>query len=228
MVRNAAKSIVYLFARFQLTQPRRADEMEACFGEQSSMRFILAVCVVLFWEPTYASTFLLSVDESYVVTGNFPVYPDGSEAFTHATVTLVETQSLPVVNPYNFFDPNAQQSGYDAVFSVASPDGNFGFLETCASNVGGPCYSVTGQTPQPLNVSVGANDPGLNLFDTFRSYNYALPSNADLSPYFAFEVTLPDGFSIAAIPEISTWAMLLIGFAGIGFAGWRKSLPALA
>ena len=33
---------------------------------------------------------------------------------------------------------------------------------------------------------------------------------------------------IAAVPEPSTWAMLLIGFAGIGFAGWRKSRPALA
>jgi hypothetical protein len=34
-------------------------------------------------------------------------------------------------------------------------------------------------------------------------------------------VGLPDGFSIAGIPEPSTWAMLLIGFAGIGFASRR-------
>jgi hypothetical protein len=26
-----------------------------------------------------------------------------------------------------------------------------------------------------------------------------------------------------AIPEISTWAMLLLGFAGLGYAGYRKS-----
>jgi hypothetical protein len=25
------------------------------------------------------------------------------------------------------------------------------------------------------------------------------------------------------VPEPSTWAMLLIGFAGIGFAGWRRA-----
>jgi hypothetical protein len=30
------------------------------------------------------------------------------------------------------------------------------------------------------------------------------------------EATLPDGFSVAAVPELSTWAMLLIGFAGLG------------
>jgi hypothetical protein len=25
------------------------------------------------------------------------------------------------------------------------------------------------------------------------------------------------------VPEPSTWAMLLIGFAGLGFAGWRRA-----
>jgi PEP-CTERM motif len=29
--------------------------------------------------------------------------------------------------------------------------------------------------------------------------------------------------SVDAVPEPSTWAMLLIGFAGIGFAGWRRA-----
>ena len=27
----------------------------------------------------------------------------------------------------------------------------------------------------------------------------------------------------SAVPEPSTWAMLLIGFAGLGFAGYRKA-----
>jgi hypothetical protein len=31
----------------------------------------------------------------------------------------------------------------------------------------------------------------------------------------------PGGAS--AVPEPSTWAMLLIGFAGLGYAGWRRS-----
>lgn len=41
-------------------------------------------------------------------------------------------------------------------------------------------------------------------------------------------LVLPDGLSIAgedpiaAVPEPSTWAMLLIGFAGVGFAAYRK------
>jgi PEP-CTERM motif-containing protein len=30
-------------------------------------------------------------------------------------------------------------------------------------------------------------------------------------------------FDMAAVPEASTWAMMVLGFAGLGFAGWRKA-----
>jgi hypothetical protein len=33
---------------------------------------------------------------------------------------------------------------------------------------------------------------------------------------------------VSAVPEPATWAMLLIGFAGIGFASYRRSRPSLA
>ena len=37
-------------------------------------------------------------------------------------------------------------------------------------------------------------------------------------------------FTTGTVPEPSTWAMMLIGFAGLGFAGFRraKSKPAFA
>jgi hypothetical protein len=38
----------------------------------------------------------------------------------------------------------------------------------------------------------------------------------------AFVNIQPDG-PVAAVPEPSTWAMLLLGFAGIGYAGLRRS-----
>jgi probable HAF family extracellular repeat protein len=34
----------------------------------------------------------------------------------------------------------------------------------------------------------------------------------------------PHGFLANAVPELSTWAMMLIGFAGVGFAAYRRSL----
>ena len=40
-------------------------------------------------------------------------------------------------------------------------------------------------------------------------------------------VTLAGG-SIDGIPEASTWAMLLVGFGGVGFMAWRRAAPARA
>jgi hypothetical protein len=39
------------------------------------------------------------------------------------------------------------------------------------------------------------------------------------------EVFTPSSYLIAppAVPELSTWAMMLLGFAGLGFAGYRAS-----
>jgi hypothetical protein len=39
---------------------------------------------------------------------------------------------------------------------------------------------------------------------------------------FHMFVSLPDGFTITAIPEPSTWAMMLLGFAGISFVAYRR------
>jgi hypothetical protein len=50
-------------------------------------------------------------------------------------------------------------------------------------------------------------------FFTFNFYELQFPQ------YLSAEATLPDGFSVAAVPELSTWAMLLIGFAVIGGCG---------
>jgi hypothetical protein len=36
------------------------------------------------------------------------------------------------------------------------------------------------------------------------------------------------GVTLTAIPEASTWAMMLLGFAGLGFAGYRASRKAFA
>jgi hypothetical protein len=33
----------------------------------------------------------------------------------------------------------------------------------------------------------------------------------------------PGGFSLPAVPEPSTWVMMMLGFGGLGYAGWRGS-----
>jgi Glycine rich protein/PEP-CTERM motif len=45
---------------------------------------------------------------------------------------------------------------------------------------------------------------------------------------FIVELSVPTAVPPTPIPEPSTWAMMLIGFAGLGFAGWRGSRRAAA
>jgi hypothetical protein len=40
--------------------------------------------------------------------------------------------------------------------------------------------------------------------------------------------TLDDVVVTASVPEASTWAMMLVGFAGLGFAGFRARRTAIA
>ena len=47
------------------------------------------------------------------------------------------------------------------------------------------------------------------------------PGGASVDPIWTSGGDPPGGAS--AVPEPSTWAMLLIGFAGLGFLGWRGS-----
>jgi hypothetical protein len=61
------------------------------------------------------------------------------------------------------------------------------------------------------------------------------PGFAFLDPYFSIDPSSPAGpYSIitsygvsnalgSGVPEPSTWAMMLLGFLGLGFAGYRKS-----
>ena len=51
--------------------------------------------------------------------------------------------------------------------------------------------------------------------------------NIDLTFGYTLVADGPGGFGFdfaigGAVPEPSTWAMMLIGFAGLGFMGWRR------
>ena len=48
------------------------------------------------------------------------------------------------------------------------------------------------------------------------------------SHIFASETVAPVGIEVSAVPEPSTWAMMLLGLCGVGFMAYRrKSKPAL-
>ncbi len=47
-------------------------------------------------------------------------------------------------------------------------------------------------------------------------------------PGGAVSLSLTDSSASSAVPEASTWAMMMLGFAGLGFAGYRTSPRSVA
>ena len=84
---------------------------------------------------------------------------------------------------------------------------------------GSGTFSITGDTI--LMEAIGGGKPSQMI----------VPAIADGGTYASTTVTAatfsfgtgPDTFvdGTPAVPELSTWAMMLIGFAGLGYAAWR-------
>ncbi|WP_213772708.1 PEP-CTERM sorting domain-containing protein [Bradyrhizobium sp. dw_78] len=97
--------------------------------------------------------------------------------------------------------------------------GNTFSFDNVISNVGG----VLQWTGDGLAITAGPSDYVYNLFsDSFYGLNNAmLTSDPNAGPFGSFEETLGVG-TISAVPEASTWAMMILGFLGLGFLGYRR------
>ncbi len=74
----------------------------------------------------------------------------------------------------------------------------------------------------------GAYDtfPVVNLTEGYHSFEIQY-DNIYCCGASTFLAT-PTGVTISAVPEPSTWAMMLLGFAGAGFAGYRRAKASVA
>jgi hypothetical protein len=147
--------------------------------------------------------------------------------FTSAIPYLTNYSSLNGFDPtksftvnFNSFTKNAGASQGWTFFTVYNSTGavfSDGFLDPSTTSV-----TISANTLMPgTNYSFELNfDDRLHGFDSINS-NYTEQG---------FDVRTDGSFTtgVGAVPEPSTWAMLLVGFAGIGFMAYRrKSQPAL-
>jgi phospholipase/lecithinase/hemolysin len=97
-------------------------------------------------------------------------------------------------------------------------DYNAGLLADAAAhgftNTTDPCYSNT-----PASAASNSGCTTANI-DSFVYWD-------DIHPTAAVQALWAEGFS-SAVPEPSTWAMLVIGFSVLGFAGYHRSARARA
>ena len=87
----------------------------------------------------------------------------------------------------------------------------------------GKTLTVGLDTSNPLNTSSGkttiAADGGMFRIDSF--FDVFADISLDLSPSPSPSTSVGP-ILLVAVPEPSTWAMMLLGFAGLGYAGFRR------
>jgi hypothetical protein len=152
--------------------------------------------------------------------------------FTGWSVSDPSNSTLVYVGPFGTISGAAEGNHYVATGSV----GLDATLSQTFSDTAGRKYEITGWVASdggsPSNYSVridgmtfASANPAAEIgwtevSTTFigtgsDSLNIASRNDGNFN-YF-------DSFSVNAIPEPSTWAMLLLGFAGLGFAGYRRA-----
>lgn len=114
--------------------------------------------------------------------------------------------------------------------AITGPVGNAGFPNESLSPDGAFLYDDQVLPPPPAGAilvtnggilfTTAGNSGYWNLFSNGSPNNYQLYASDGLNEY--------GSLTIAAVPESSTWAMMALGFASLGFAGYRKSRKAVS
>ena len=87
---------------------------------------------------------------------------------------------------------------------------------------------LTASITAPFSYTVGPGDFAYANFQ-FYTYDSSIGKQTDYTYGSAILSNLTvEVAGISAVPEPSTWAMMILGFAGVGFMAYRrKSKPAL-
>lgn len=118
--------------------------------------------------------------------------------------------------------PNANISRIGASTSVVVDNGN-GTIDAIGVSVRAASGVIPASIDAPISFTAGSGISG-NIDFQFREGSFPAPFAHIEATLQSFAVTE----EIAAVPEPSTWAMMILGFAGVGFMAYRrKSMPAL-
>jgi hypothetical protein len=138
---------------------------------------------------------------------------------TSSTTSVVQSQTTTgtvstIVGPANL-PYNGANSSYGG-----SNGGSAGFLGICATGGAIPT-GCAGGTTTPATLPAGATDLNINT----NTAQQILQTTTTTDAYQITSVYLLDGAAqpVAGVPEPSTWAMMLLGFGGLGVAGYRRA-----
>jgi hypothetical protein len=169
-----------------------------------------------------------STTESGGVNFNGTVFGDAktgasqSTTFTFAQLGISSANQLALV--VNLAEPGSENPPSVGPYSISL---------NVFSSTGAPLGTFTGSGSQLVQVNGGIGGSGivfgLDAPQAATLNNLLLTPGTEVftvSATFANAEGAPDviqaGRITAAVPEASTWAMMLLGFAGLGFMGYRR------
>jgi hypothetical protein len=144
---------------------------------------------------------------SFLIGGGPPTFNAGTK-YTNPALDFIVTQpELTGVYHFAWFD----------MTSASDVDSLFGPKVTMPSSVDAYILSHGGYSDWTF---VGVEDSRVTASDDWNDTIYAFQGVAPVGP--------GGGGGGSTVPELSTWAMMLAGFAGLGFVGYRGRKSAAA
>jgi hypothetical protein len=110
-------------------------------------------------------------------------------------------------------DYGYNNGGWSQQYHMAENNSS-GHTEYLQKSIYGYYASLPASITTPFTHTVGANDYAYGNYYQWNGTGYETIS--------AKLATLTVSEHVGAVPEPSTWAMMLLGFAGVGFAAYRK------
>ena len=142
--------------------------------------------------------------QAYLDSNAIDATTNGSSDVLHVFVTEQGLTGLSAAQAFlSSFTSNALTSGWTVTESTFYSDGNALFGGTLLSSAS---FSVAGASPA---TAVASLTSPFSITEEFTIASNMTAGQAN------------DTIDVSAVPEASTWAMMVVGFAGLGYAGFR-------
>jgi hypothetical protein len=149
---------------------------------------------------------------NYITTNGGPISQPGQNFEIHENGN-VAAQPLNFIGFYTQFSSNGTALTPTSSFFGGQPIGS-----NPVPGEAGSGWLVTGLSDP---VAQGPFNIGETVIDPFSQLAPALGNTA--LPINGYELALEFAPQLAAVPEASTWVMMILGFVGIGFIGYRRT-----
>jgi hypothetical protein len=156
--------------------------------------------------------------------------PAGTSSSTIEYNNNYFTTAIPYIQNYSSLNGLNTRQGFTVLYPSFTPDPavteGFTFFTIYDATTGVAVYSDEFQSPNSTSAFIAANtlSPGV-------TYDFELDYSDRLNgPNYVqgFDVRTDGSFSTAAVPEPSTWALMLLGVAALGCASRRQSKSELS